>query len=78
MRAYRLTQISWLLSAAMLFTSAAQAYPTGKPMITHNPDGTFTVQKEPQNGNPKDARHKRGLVIPPQVVTPIFSTPDKK
>ena len=49
-----------------------------KPMITHNHDGTFTVQKEPPNGNSKDAKAKNGLVIPPQVVTPIFSTPDKK
>lgn len=49
-----------------------------KPMITHNPDGTFTVQKEPPNGNSKDAKAKKGLVIPPQVVTPIFSTPVKK
>jgi hypothetical protein len=49
-----------------------------KPMVTHNPDGTFTVQKEPRNGNSKDAKAKEGLVIPPQVVTPIFSTPDKK
>lgn len=38
-----------------------------KPMIVHNPDGTFTVQKEP----PKDAQVINGLVIPAQVVTPI-------
>jgi molybdate transport system substrate-binding protein len=49
-----------------------------KPMITKNPDGTFTVQKEPPNGNTKDANGKEGLVIPPQVVTPIFSSPEKK
>jgi hypothetical protein len=28
-------------------------------------DGTFTVQKEPANGNSKDAKAKDGLVIPP-------------
>jgi hypothetical protein len=49
-----------------------------KPMVTPNPDGTFTVQKEPPNGKSKDAKAKKGLVIPPQVVTPIFSTPEKK
>ncbi len=49
-----------------------------KPMVTPNPDGTFTVQKEPPNGNSKDAKAKNGLGIPPQVVTPIFSIPEKK
>ena len=43
------------------------------PMITRNPDGTFTVQKEPPNGNSKD-----GLVIPPQVVVPFILIPQTK
>jgi hypothetical protein len=75
---FRLARVSWFLSAAMLFTSAAQADSASKPMITHNPDGTFTVQKEPRKGSSKNAKAKGGLVIPPQVVTPIFSTPEKK
>jgi hypothetical protein len=58
-------------------TNAAPATSAGKPMITHNPDGTFTVQKE-SNRTTKDAKVTNGLEIPPQVVTPIFSTPDKK
>jgi hypothetical protein len=47
-------------------------------MIIHNPDGTFTVQKEPSNRNSKDAKAKEGLVIPPQVVVPIASGVGKK
>jgi hypothetical protein len=47
------------------------------PLITHNPDGTFTVQKLPPKGDPKDAAHN-GLVIKPQVVVPeIPSTANK-
>jgi len=47
------------------------------PMITRNPDGTFTVQKLPPKGDPKDAAHN-GLVITPQVVVPeIPSTANK-
>jgi hypothetical protein len=49
-----------------------------KPMVTQNPDGTFTVQKEPPNGNSKDAKGTKGLVIPPQVVVPMFRTPEEK
>jgi hypothetical protein len=42
-----------------------------RPMVIQNPDGTFTVQKEPPNGNSKDVTDKEGLEIPPQVVVPI-------
>jgi hypothetical protein len=46
-----------------------------KPMIVDNPDGTFTIQKEP----PKDAKGDyKGLVIPPQVVVPFVRLPEKK
>jgi len=41
------------------------------PMIIHNPDGTFTIQKAPSKEQAKDAKAKTGLVIPPQVVVPI-------
>ncbi len=75
---FRLTCLSWFLSASLLFSSSAQADCASKPMVTHNPDGTFTIQKEPRKGNCKDAKFKKELVIPPQVVTPIFSTPEKK
>jgi hypothetical protein len=47
-------------------------------MITQNADGTFTVQKEPPNGNSKDAKVTKGLVIPPQAVVPIVPPPEKK
>jgi Golgi nucleoside diphosphatase len=56
----------------------ATSMSASKPMITQNPDGTFTVQKEPRNGNSKDAKVKEGLVIPPQVVVPIIPTTEKK
>ena len=42
------------------------------PMITKNPDGTFTVQKLPPKGS-KD--NNKGLVIPPQVVVPFILLP---
>jgi hypothetical protein len=48
----------------------------GKPMVTPNPDGTFTVQKAPPSGNSNDA--KNGLVIPPQVVVPMVRALEKK
>jgi hypothetical protein len=41
-----------------------------KPMVTQNPDGTITVQKQPPKGNSKDAKGKNGLIIPAQVVAP--------
>jgi hypothetical protein len=47
-----------------------------KPMVTPNPDGTFTIQKEPPNGNSNDA--KNGLIIPPQVVVPMVPALEKK
>ena len=54
---------------------AAPATSAGKPMITDNPDGTFTIQKAP----PKDAKGDyKGLVIPPQVVVPFVRLPEKK
>ena len=59
-------------------TQAAPSTYAAKPMITRNPDGSFTIHNEPRNGTSKTAKAKGGLVIPPQVVTPIFSTPEKK
>lgn len=49
-----------------------------KPMVTQNPDGTFTVQKEPPNANSKSTKVTKGLVIPPQVVVPIIPTRERK
>ena len=43
-------------------------------LVTQNPDGTLTIQKE----TPKDAQVVNGLVIPPQVVAPTFSHPQNK
>ncbi len=45
-----------------------------EPLVVRNPDGTFTIRKDPA-GN-KDSQTKKGLVIPPQVVIPIV--PAKK
>ena len=47
------------------------------PMIIHNPDGTFTIQKVPSKEQAKDAA-KKGLVIPPQVVVPIIPAREKR
>jgi hypothetical protein len=49
-----------------------------KPMIIQNSDGTFTIQKEPANGNSKDAKGEKGLVIPPQVIVPEVRRPERK
>lgn len=46
-----------------------------KPMIIQNPDGTFTIQKEPPDGTSKVPN---GLVIPPQIVVPIVPAIEKK
>ena len=59
-------------------TQAATTASTGKPAITPNPDGSFTIHNKPRNGTSKTAKAKGELVIPSQVVTPIFSTPEKK
>jgi len=48
------------------------------PMIVHNPDGTFTIQKQPPKAGAKDSKAKKGLVIPPQVVVPIIPAPEKR
>lgn len=50
---------------------AAPSISASKLMVTPNPDGTFTIQKEPPNRNSKDATAEEGLVIPPQVVVPL-------
>jgi hypothetical protein len=42
-------------------------------LIIHNPDGTFTVQKQPPAEKSGDTKQK-GLVIPPQVIVPIVPT----
>ena len=41
------------------------------PLITRNPDGTITVQKQPPKA-------ESGLIIPPQVVAPTISAPANK
>jgi hypothetical protein len=82
-----------LLSAAMPFAnvvgvkaaddreppkSTEPAAPSGKPFIINNPDGTFTIQKEPPDGTSENSKVQNGLVIPPQVVVPIASGIGKK
>ena len=55
-------------------TSTTPAGSGNPPLIIHNPDGTMTVQKEPV---PRKSEYgaKKGLVIPPQVVVPMVSSP---
>jgi len=70
MRPQRLLPILALAAAA---TASAQNTPKPvkpPPMIVHNPDGTFTVQKPA-----KESKGKKGLVIPPQVVVPLMPRP---
>jgi hypothetical protein len=59
--------------------AASDAASTNQPlMIVQNPDGTFTIQKGSPKGEPKDAKAKNGLVIPPQVVVPMIPAPKRK
>ena len=52
------------LAAACMAQNASKLE---KPMITPNPDGTFTAQKQPKQAKPK------ALVIPKQVVVPFVT-----
>jgi hypothetical protein len=56
----------------------ASSKPDPPPMIIHNRDGTFTIQKEPPKGTSDPSKAKNGLVIPPQVVVPLIPAPEKK
>ena len=47
-----------------------------QPIVTQNPDGTFTVRKEPSQEDAKNVKAKKGLVIPAQVVVPIIPNGD--
>jgi hypothetical protein len=65
--------VKLFFALAFVTACAAQNAANDKPMITPNPDGTFTIRKQP----PKDIKAK-AVVIPPQVVVPIASKPAKK
>jgi hypothetical protein len=52
------------------------ASPSKPPLVTQNPDGTFTVQKVPPKEGAKGTA-KKGLIIPPQVVVPIIPSREK-
>ena len=69
-----------LLLPVLAFLTACPVVVMGadKPMVIQNPDGTFTVQKEPAKSDAGNAKAKKGLVIPPQVVVPIVLIPRKK
>jgi hypothetical protein len=60
-----------LAAAAMASAQNDQKPVKPPPMIIDNPDGTFTVQKQPPK-SANDAKAKQGLVIPPQVVVPMI------
>jgi hypothetical protein len=76
MRPKRLLPIIALAAAAMASAQNSPKPVKATPMIVHNPDGTFTVQKEPAEPA-KDAKAKKRLVIPPQVVVPIIPAPHR-
>ena len=66
------------LAAAAMASAQNDPKPVkAPPMIVHNLDGTFTVQKAPPKAA-KDPKAKKGLVIPPQVVVPIYSAREKR
>lgn len=65
------------LAAAMASAQNAPKPVKPPPMIVHNPDGTFTIRKEPAK-SANDTKAKKGLVIPPQVVVPIVPPPEKR
>lgn len=50
----------------------------GNLKIIRNADGTFTIQTEPPSGGSKDSKGGSGLMIPPQVVTPLIPATGKK
>ena len=53
-------------------TDTPSSNSAGKPpLIVRNPDGTFTIQKQPPKEDAKGAANK-GLVIEPQVIVPEF------
>jgi hypothetical protein len=65
---------------ALAAMASAQNTPTPvkqPPMIVHNPDGTFTIKKEPATLT-NDTKSQKGLVIPAQVVVPIIPAPEKR
>jgi hypothetical protein len=73
----RLLPILALAAAAMASAQDSPKPVKAPPMIIDNPDGTFTVQKQPPK-SANDTKAKTGLVIPPQVVVRSYrpgSTP---
>ncbi len=65
-----------LAVVALVAACSAQdaSKPDSKAMVTQNPDGTITAQKQPKK-DAKRAKARPGLVIPPQVVIPIAAPP---
>lgn len=66
-------QAAIILSVLMLAANSDD-----KTTIAHNPDGTFSIQKQSHTWKSKRAKPKAGLVIPPQVVVPITSGIENK
>ena len=78
MRPQRLLPMLALAAAAMASAQNTPKPVKAPPMIVHNPDGTFTVQKAPPKEAAKDPKAKKGLVIPPQVVVPIIPARERR
>jgi hypothetical protein len=45
------------------------------PLITENPDGTMTIQRQRRDGG-KDAESEKGVIIPPQIIVPFVPAPE--
>ena len=77
MRYQRLLPILALAAVAMASAQNSSKPVNAPPMIVHNPDGTFTIQKQPPK-SASETKANKGLVIPPQVVVPIIPAREKR
>jgi hypothetical protein len=70
----RLSVVAFLAACASPAAVVGDDHPADPPplMITHNPDGTFTIRKEASKKDAKDGKAPKGLVIPAQVVVPMI------
>lgn len=68
---------AFLVAAPPVPKREAQAASTTRPpLITQNPDGTLTVQKQPSHPTGQRSQ-ETGLTIPPQVIAPMTPAPKK-
>jgi hypothetical protein len=75
--------LAFLAACAVSVTALAAGNPglpdsIAAPLVTQNPDGTITVQKELPKAHAEDAQGKAGLSIPPQVIVPVVPSVGKR